>query len=85
MDKSGAYGIQGLGAAFVTGIEGDYQNVVGFPAARFLTELDTERLAAWIEAAPPEAPPPPAPSAVDDDVIVSDECDDEDECGLPSD
>lgn len=39
MDKAGAYGIQGSFAAYVKGIEGDYNNVVGLPAGRVYQEI----------------------------------------------
>jgi len=39
MDKAGAYAIQGLGMKFIRMIEGDYNNVVGLPAARLYHEL----------------------------------------------
>lgn len=39
MDKAGGYGIQGAFAAYVKGIEGDYNNVVGLPAARLYQEI----------------------------------------------
>ena len=39
MDKAGAYGIQGLGARFVKGIRGDYNNVVGLPVGRLYQKL----------------------------------------------
>lgn len=34
-DKAAAYAIQGKGAAFVKGVQGDYLNVVGFPLQAF--------------------------------------------------
>jgi septum formation protein len=40
--RAGAYAIQGLGAALVERIEGDYLNVVGLPAA-LLIRLLAER------------------------------------------
>jgi septum formation protein len=41
LDKAGAYGIQGLGGAFVTEVHGSYHNVVGLPVAQ-LAELLAE-------------------------------------------
>ena len=43
-DRAGAYAIQGLGAALVERIDGDYLNVVGLPAA-LLVRLLAERFA----------------------------------------
>lgn len=39
MDKAGAYAIQGLCAAYIQGICGDYNNVVGLPVGRLYQEL----------------------------------------------
>lgn len=39
MDKAGAYGIQGRGAAYIQDIAGDYYNVVGLPVSTVLARL----------------------------------------------
>lgn len=39
LDKAGAYGIQGLCARFIKGIEGDYNCVVGLPVGRLYQEV----------------------------------------------
>lgn len=40
MDKAGAYGIQGGAALFVSGITGDYYNVMGLPVSRLNERLN---------------------------------------------
>ena len=40
LDKAGAYGIQGPYLTFISKVEGDYANVVGFPLSRFVTESE---------------------------------------------
>jgi septum formation protein len=46
MDKAGAYAIQGIASRWISGIEGDYSNVVGLPVSlvwRMLREHHYER------------------------------------------
>jgi septum formation protein len=40
LDKAGAYGIQGPSLTFISKVEGDYANVVGFPLSRFVSEME---------------------------------------------
>lgn len=42
-DKAGAYAMQGRGGAFVTSIEGSYDNVIGLPRFRLRSVLDQVR------------------------------------------
>lgn len=42
MDKAGAYGIQGKGSMLVSGVNGDYLNVVGLPLSALSDTLETE-------------------------------------------
>lgn len=41
LDKAGAYGIQGPSLTFISRVEGDYANVVGFPLSRFVIEAQS--------------------------------------------
>ena len=36
MDKAGAYAIQGIASKFITGYDGSYENIVGFPTQVFM-------------------------------------------------
>jgi nucleoside triphosphate pyrophosphatase len=49
-DKAGAYAIQGLGAVFVTAINGSYSGVVGLPLAETCTLLEAFDISWWVGA-----------------------------------
>ena len=44
MDKAGAYALQGIGALFVTAVDGSYTNVIGLPLDRLYPHLRRWRL-----------------------------------------
>lgn len=48
-DKAGAYGIQGLGGAFVSSITGSYSNVVGLPLSETWQLLSAHGIATALE------------------------------------
>lgn len=50
-DKAGAYAIQGLGAVFVTAINGSYSSVVGLPLAETAQLLTQFGVPLWYSAA----------------------------------
>lgn len=67
-DKAGAYAIQGQGALFVAGVQGNVQAVVGLPLAPLPTlfsrvGLALEPVGNLLSLVPRNAPAPPAPAS----------------------
>lgn len=63
MDKAGAYGIQGYGAALVERVEGDFFGVMGLPLRLVLSLLaDAGHPYRFTPAVAPDRPGRPAPS-----------------------
>ena len=52
-DKAGAYGIQGLGGAFVRAIHGSYSNVVGLPLCETWQLLSAHGIATALQSSMP--------------------------------
>jgi septum formation protein len=44
LDKAGAYGIQGFGGRYISGIEGDYYTIMGLPLNLVYEELKNQNL-----------------------------------------
>jgi septum formation protein len=49
LDKAGAYGIQGLGAALVESVNGCYFTIVGLPLSKLVTMLKEFEVTIWNE------------------------------------
>lgn len=62
LDKAGGYGVQGLGQALVSRIEGEFSNVVGFPMSLVIGLLRGHGVPVWGAAHSPEVNTEAAPA-----------------------
>jgi septum formation protein len=90
LGKPGGYCAGGLGGALVTGIDGDFTNVAGFPLPRFSREVDCSRLQAWLDAsaerlAATETVASLAIEEIDSYMVPPPGVCEDEGCGLPSD